>query len=175
MCSLLSQAGLLIHLHTVKDRSCACWRQSLNTCQLSWAPLPFRAFFHGNGPFFQSKSRSAPLTAVSVSYSHLPDPSYDPILHVCCKQGWISPLHILSCAPGQQILVTVMGSPWPQAVTWRLPQVTSRLYLLPHPDQTVHGISAPSGHLYCTWGSCGLIFRLPAKRTVFSWKPGRHT
>lgn len=128
MCSLLSQACLLIHLHNVTDYSCACRRLFLNICQPSWAPLSFRASFHGNRPFFHSKSRSAPLTAGFVSSSHLPDPSYDPLLHVCCNRRQIAPRHIFSCVHGQQILVTMMGSPWPQSVTYRLPQVTSKLY-----------------------------------------------
>lgn len=58
--SLLSQAGLPIHLRTLKECSCACSGLS-NPCRLSWAFLPFRAAFHENPPCFQSKSRSSPL------------------------------------------------------------------------------------------------------------------
>ena len=49
--SRFSQAGLLIFLHIflsiVMHSSCACNVLSLITCQLSWAPLPFRTFLHG--------------------------------------------------------------------------------------------------------------------------------
>lgn len=50
-----------MHLCTATECSCACRRLSLNPCQLSWAPMPFRAAFHVNPPCFQTKYVSALL------------------------------------------------------------------------------------------------------------------
>lgn len=152
-----------MHLDYEAECSCACRGPSLSSCKLSWAP------FCGNPTCFQSMSRSAPSEQrihilLLVFLTHF----------FCCNQRPITFLHIFSCVPEHQILVTLKGSPRLQSVT-SLQVNQKRFYWLPHPSQEVHSIFPSPGHLYCTWRSSRAIFRLLVKRIVFSWKSGMQT